>query len=145
MQVRTCIQILLVAFSGQLIFSRAPSCTVSGELDALKDNMPNVGSINLHCSCCNKTIIPRWIEHRYIGGPFKRDLDVVVDSSTSTTVVDIDSTSPVGEEDAIKIFKISINTLSATVLDIIGVINYSQMQAIVLKAPNDAIAVDCFS
>ena len=74
-------------------------------------------------------------------------LDVVVDSSTSTTVVDIDSTSPVGEEDAIKMFEISTNTLmiSATVLDIIGVINYSQMQAIVLKAPNDAIAVDCFS
>ena len=49
-------------------------------------------------------------------------LDVVVDSSRSTTVVDIDSTSPVGEGDAIKIFKIST---SATVLNIIGgVINY---------------------
>jgi hypothetical protein len=46
-------------------------------------------------------------------------LDVVVDCSTSTTVVDVDATPSIGEEEAIKMFNIStIN--EASVLEITG-------------------------
>lgn len=45
-------------------------------------------------------------------------LDVVVDCSTSTTVVDVDVTPSIGEEEAIKMFNISTN--EASVLEITG-------------------------